>query len=75
MGEIGFQSRFVKIELQIKADLDSQPLHTTTKPEFEIVSGAHASTSNRVVVPVRQAGNRFLGLLKGLQIIALYRGI
>jgi hypothetical protein len=29
-----------------------------------------ASTSNRVVVPVRQAGNRFLGSLKGLQIRA-----
>ncbi len=30
-----------------------------------------AGTSNRVVVPVRQAGNRFLGSLKGLQIRAL----
>ncbi len=28
-------------------------------------------TTNRVVVPVRQAGNRFLGSLKGLQIRAL----
>jgi hypothetical protein len=27
--------------------------------------------SNRVVVPARQAGNRFLGSLKGLQIRAL----
>ncbi len=27
-----------------------------------------AGTSNRVVVPGRQAGNRFLGSLKGLQI-------
>jgi len=29
-----------------------------------------ASTSNRLVVPARQAGNRFLGSLKGLQIRA-----
>ncbi len=28
-------------------------------------------TLNRVVVPARQAGNRFLGYLKGLQILAL----
>ncbi len=32
-----------------------------------------AGTSNRVVVPTRQAGNRFLGSLKGLQIRALER--
>ncbi len=31
-----------------------------------------AGTSNRVAVPARQAGNRFLGSLKGLQIRALY---
>ncbi len=31
-----------------------------------------AGTSNRVVVPARQAGNRSLGSLKGLQIQALY---
>ncbi len=31
-----------------------------------------AGTSNRVVVPARQAGNPFLGSLKGLQIRALY---
>ena len=30
-----------------------------------------ATASNRVVVPARQAGNRFLGSLKGLQIRAL----
>jgi hypothetical protein len=30
-----------------------------------------AGTSNRVVVPARRAGNRFLGSLKGLQIRAL----
>jgi hypothetical protein len=30
-----------------------------------------AGTSNRVVVPARQAGNRFLGSIKGLQIRAL----
>jgi hypothetical protein len=30
-----------------------------------------AGTSNRVVVPARQAGNGFLGSLKGLQIRAL----
>ncbi len=29
-----------------------------------------AGTSNRVVVPARQAGNRFLDSLKGLQIRA-----
>jgi hypothetical protein len=29
-----------------------------------------AGTTNRVVVPPRQAGNRFLGSLKGLQIRA-----
>ncbi len=29
-----------------------------------------AGTTNRVVVPARQAGNRFLGSLKGLQIQA-----
>jgi hypothetical protein len=31
-----------------------------------------AGTSNRVVVPARQAGNRFLGSLKGVQIRSLY---
>jgi hypothetical protein len=31
-----------------------------------------ASTTNRVVVPARQAGNRFLGTLKGLQIRVLF---
>ncbi len=31
-----------------------------------------ASTSNRVVVPARQVGNRFLGSIKGLPIRALY---
>ncbi len=30
-----------------------------------------AGTSNRIVVPARQAGNRFLGSLKGLKIRAL----
>jgi hypothetical protein len=30
-----------------------------------------AGTSDRVVVPARQAGNRFLGSLQGLQILAL----
>jgi hypothetical protein len=29
-----------------------------------------ASTTNRAIVPARQAGNRFLGSLKGLQILA-----
>jgi hypothetical protein len=32
-----------------------------------------AGTSNGVVGPARQAGNRFLGSLKYLQIGALYR--
>jgi hypothetical protein len=31
-----------------------------------------AGTSNRIVVPARQAGNRFLCSLKGLQIRALH---
>ncbi len=31
-------------------------------------------TTNRVVVPARRAGNRFLGSLKGLQIRALKQG-
>ncbi len=31
-----------------------------------------AGTKNRVVVPARQAGNRFLGSLKGIQIRAQY---
>jgi hypothetical protein len=31
-----------------------------------------AGTTNRVVVTARQAGNRFLGSLKGLQIWALF---
>jgi len=35
------------------------------------VAGHWASTTDRVVVPARQAGNRFLGSLKGLQIPAL----
>ncbi len=30
-----------------------------------------AGTAKRIVVPARQAGNRFLGSLKGLQIRAL----
>jgi hypothetical protein len=33
-----------------------------------------AGKSNRVVVPAHQAGNRFLGSLKGLQIRALVFG-
>ncbi len=33
-----------------------------------------AGTTNRVVVPARQAGNRFLVSLKGLQIRALVAG-
>jgi len=32
-----------------------------------------SGTKNRVVVPARQTGNRFLGSLKGLQIRALIR--
>jgi hypothetical protein len=32
-----------------------------------------AGTTNRVVVAARQAGNRFLGSLKGLQIRSLAR--
>jgi hypothetical protein len=31
-----------------------------------------AGTSNRLDIPAHQAGNRFLGSLKGLQIRALY---
>jgi hypothetical protein len=31
-----------------------------------------SGTSNRVVIPVRQAGNRFLGSLKGVQIRVLF---
>jgi hypothetical protein len=34
-----------------------------------------AGTLNRVVVPARQAGNRFLGSLKGLQLRALVSGL
>jgi hypothetical protein len=54
----------------------------STEPVFVNVYGAQesippayvvwrAGMSNRVVVPARQAGNRFLGSLKGLQIRAL----
>ncbi len=35
------------------------------------VASWRAGTTNRVVAPARQAGNRFLGSLKGLQIRAL----
>ncbi len=53
-----------------------------TEPVFVNVYGAQesispayvawrASTTNRAVAPARQAGNRFLGFLKGLQIRAL----
>ncbi len=53
-----------------------------TEPVFVNVYGAQesispaseacrAGTINRVVVPARQAGNRFMGSLKGLQIRAL----
>jgi hypothetical protein len=34
-----------------------------------------AGTTNRVVVPARQAGNRFLGSLKGLQLRALIQNL
>ncbi len=34
-----------------------------------------AVTSNRVVVPARQSGNRFLGSLKDVQIRALASGL
>jgi hypothetical protein len=37
-------------------------------PTYEVL---RAGTSNWVIVPARQAGNRFLGSLKGLQIPAL----
>jgi hypothetical protein len=45
-------------------------------PEIEsedsnFVAHWRASTTNTVVVPARQAGNRFLGSLKSLQIRAL----
>jgi hypothetical protein len=53
------------------------------EPEFVTVLGAQesippafvawrAGTSNRVIVPARQAGNRFMGPLKGLQIRAQF---
>ncbi len=34
-----------------------------------------AGTTNRVVVPARQAGHQFLGSLKGLQIRAVKSGV
>jgi hypothetical protein len=55
----------------------------TAEPKFLNIYGAQesippaylvrqAGTSNRVVVPASQAGNRFLGSLKGLQIRTLH---
>jgi hypothetical protein len=43
-------------------------------PHWGVLSFAHwwAGTSYKVVVPARQAGNRFLGSEKSLQILALY---
>jgi hypothetical protein len=57
----------------------------TPEPVFVNIYGAQesilpayvawwAGTTNRVVVPTRQAGNRFLGSLKGLQVWALDLG-
>ncbi len=40
--------------------------------DFAAYVALRAGTPNRVVVPSRQAGNRFLGSLKGLQIRALF---
>ncbi len=66
-----------------KADFNSRTgsVNSTTEPVFVNVYGdqesippayaaSRAGTTNRVVVPARQAGNRFLGSLKGLQIRA-----
>jgi len=60
----------------------SHLLRSSTEPVFFNVQGAQESippayvawltgTPNRVVVPARQADNRFLSSLKGLQIGAL----
>jgi hypothetical protein len=54
----------------------TKQLLTATEPVFVTVYGAQeidsgAGTKSKVVVPARQAGNRFLVSLKGLQIPAL----
>ncbi len=64
------------------ADICRFNFHPRAEPVFVNVLGTQksippafvawrAGTSNRVVVPARQAGNRFLDSLKGLQIRAL----
>jgi hypothetical protein len=58
--------------------LENSICKVTPDPEFVNVEGALASlcslagryTSKRAVVPARQAGNRYLSSLKGLQIRA-----
>ncbi len=53
----------------------SEPVFVNVRGAQESIPLAYviwqASTTNRVVFPARQAGNRFLGTLKGLQIRAL----
>jgi hypothetical protein len=44
------------------------------KPIPPALVARRAGTSNRVVAPARQAGNQFLGSLKGLQIRAQISG-
>jgi hypothetical protein len=59
-------------------------MYSNQRPVFVIVQGAQesippayvvgeAGTKNRIAVPACQAGNRFLGSLKGLQMRAQYR--
>ncbi len=46
-------------------------INSDTSIDSASLCRVRAGTSNRVVAPVRQAGNRFLGSLKGLQIRTL----
>jgi hypothetical protein len=55
---------------KIQTFLQSEPVFVNIYGAQESILPAYvawrASTTNRVVVPTRQAGNRFLGSLKGL---------
>jgi hypothetical protein len=61
-------------ERMVLRGLNSEPVFVNVYGVQELIPAAYvawrAGTTNRVAVPSRQAGNRFLGSLKGLHIRA-----
>ncbi len=72
-GYIGWRNRFLGINFWPRARICKRLWSPGIDSEESILPAYvawRASTSKRVVVPAHQAGNRFLGSLKGLQIRA-----